>query len=91
LLKNIPKYLLWFLPFLIIDIALITYGFNTFSLKISPILIAEYLKGVFININITMAIFAVNFSFLSFPFFTYRSLPKKVTLIKLLHHLHNHW
>ena len=65
----------WALPFIIVDVAIATYGFKSFSFPLQPILLENGWQGSLLAINIAMAVFAVNFSF-----FSYQSSPYKVLL-----------
>lgn len=70
---------LWFLPFGMAELAIATRGFKVLSRSIAPISIPPGLQSPLFTIVVTIAIFAVNFSFLEYQFSTYRPLIRRIS------------
>lgn len=68
------KRIAWALPFIFIDVAIATHGFRSFSVEIRPLPIDITWQGALLTINITIAVFAVNFSLLAYQSSPYRAL-----------------
>jgi hypothetical protein len=74
IIRAIPTHGWWSTPFIICELALVTYGFTTFHGPLGPITYAEPLRPFLIGADITVAVFAVNFSLLSVQLSPYRGV-----------------
>jgi hypothetical protein len=70
--KQIPIHAWWSLPFIVAEIALVSYGFSTFRGPLAPLTYAEPLRPFLIGASLTVAVFAVNFSFIGIQLSPYR-------------------
>lgn len=68
------KISIWVIPFILLEIAIITSGIKIFSNQIIPINIPDKWQGALLTINITIGVFAVNFSFSAYQSSPYRTL-----------------
>lgn len=68
------RILIWAIPFVLLDLIIIIYGINILPHHIAPIKILDKWQSALLTLNVTIAVFAVNFSFAAYQFSAYRSL-----------------
>jgi hypothetical protein len=73
-LKAVPIHAWWLLPFILAEVILASYGFTTFHGPLSPLTYAEPLRPFLVGADITVAVFAVNFSLLAVQLSPYRGV-----------------
>jgi hypothetical protein len=77
--KRVPLPAWWSLPFIVTEVVLVSYGFSTFHGPIAPLTYAEPLRPFLIGADLTIAVFAVNFSFFGVQLSPYRSVLRNLT------------
>jgi hypothetical protein len=80
ILKMVPGLGWWALPFLATEVALASYGFSTFRLPFAPLVYADPLRPFLIGADLTIAVFAVNFSLLSVQLSVYRNALQRLSI-----------
>jgi hypothetical protein len=74
ILRRVPGAVWWGVPFVVIEVALVSHGFTTFGRPLAPLSYAEPLRPFLIGAGVTIAVFAVNFSLLAVQLSVYRGV-----------------
>ncbi|MBA2524772.1 MAG: hypothetical protein H0V18_03160 [Pyrinomonadaceae bacterium] len=77
--KLVPIHAWWAVPFILAEIALVSYGFSTFRGPLAPLTYAEPLRPFLVGANLTIAVFAVNFSFIGVQLSPYRGVLRNLS------------
>ena len=80
IVKKVPGLAWWALPFVATEVALASYGFSTFRLPFAPLTYADELRPFLIGADLTIAVFAVNFSLLSVQLSVYRNALQRLSV-----------